>query len=284
MRSRECRRANVTTSSEAHCSALFCLFVLAPFASLATLRSAVLFCKALTLVRTHWPESDAVTARNRRMGVSVSGVAQFLEQHGERKLVSVLDDGYNKVQELDAKLSSRLRVPRSIKTTCVKPSGTVALLAGATPGAHFPVSRFYIRRVCVDNSSPLLARLRARGYPTEAQAAGGAGAQQSGRRVVEFPVDCGYTGRCGSDVSMEQQLHLAALLQRHWADNQVSCTVTFDPLTEGPRLPAALSRFDTQLKGVSFLPQIANGAYPQMPYEEINEAEYKRRLANIRAE
>ena len=172
-------------------------------------------------------------------------------------------------------------MPQSIKTTCVKPSGTVALLAGATPGAHFPISRFYIRRVCVDNSSPMLARLRARGYPTEAQAAGGA--QQSSRQVVEFPVDCGYTGRCGSAVSMEEQLELAALLQRHWADNQVSCTVTFDPLTDGPQLPATLARFETQLKDVSFLPR-CNGAYKQMPYEEISEAEYKRRLANIRAE
>ena len=242
----------------------------------------MLFCKSLTLVRTHWPESDAVTARNRRMGVSVSGVAQFLTKHGETELVHWLEAGYNEVQQLDARYSAWLRVPRSIKTTCVKPSGTVALLAGATPGAHFPISRFYIRRVRTDSLQA--AKLRARGYPTEPEAASGEDAQQSSRWVVEFPVDCGYTGRCGSAVSMEQQLELAALLQRHWADNQVSCTVTFDPLTEGPQLPATLARFETQLKGVSFLPQIADGAYPQMPYEEISEAEYKRRLANIRAE
>jgi ribonucleotide reductase alpha subunit len=251
------------------------------FSSLATLRSAVLFCKSLTLVRTHWPESDAVTARNRRMGVSVSGVAQFLAKHGEMELVRWLEAGYGEVQQLDAQYSAWLRVPQSIKTTCVKPSGTVSLLAGATPGAHFPISRFYIRRVRTDSLQA--AKFRALGYPTEPEAASGAGAQQSSRWVVEIPVDCGYTGDCGSDVSMVQQLELAALLQRHWADNQVSCTVTFDPLTEGPQLPAALERFETQLKGVSFLPR-CSGAYKQMPYEEISEAEYKRRLANIRAE
>jgi hypothetical protein len=39
---------------------------------------------------------------------------------------------------------------------------------------------------------------------------------------------------------MWEQLAFAAFLQRHWADNQVSCTVTFDPETEGPQLKHAL--------------------------------------------
>jgi hypothetical protein len=51
------------------------------------------------------------------------------------------------VQAADADVSEWLAVPRSVKTTCVKPSGTVSLLAGASPGMHFPESRFYLRRV-----------------------------------------------------------------------------------------------------------------------------------------
>ena len=47
-------------------------------------------------------------------------------------------------------------------------------------------------------------------------------------------------------------------------DDQVSCTVTFDPLTEGPKLPAALDIFQYQLKGVSFLPQLEQGAFAQV--------------------
>ena len=34
--------------------------------------------------------------------------------------------------------SDWLAVPKSIKTTSVKPSGTVSLLEGATPGLHYP--------------------------------------------------------------------------------------------------------------------------------------------------
>lgn len=73
---------------------------------------------------------------------------------------------------------------------------------------------------------------------------------------------------------MWEQLSLAAFLQRHWADNQVSCTVTFDPKTEGSRLEHALDFFQYQLKGVSFLPRCETGAYSQMPYEAISAEAY----------
>ena len=40
--------------------------------------------------------------------------------------------------------------------------------------------------------------------------------------VVEFPVDMGAGIRSLDAVSMWEQLALAAFLQRHWSDNQVS--------------------------------------------------------------
>jgi ribonucleoside-triphosphate reductase (thioredoxin) len=49
--------------------------------------------------------------------------------------------GYQYIQECDQAFSEWFTVPRSIKTTSIKPSGTVSLLAGATPGIHFPESR-----------------------------------------------------------------------------------------------------------------------------------------------
>lgn len=67
------------------------------------------------------------------------------------------------------------------------------------------------------------------------------------------------------ELSVWEQLSLAAFLQKHWADNQVSCTVTFDPDTEREQLKPALELFQYQLKGVSFLPRMKSGAYKQMP-------------------
>ena len=84
-----------------------------------------------------------------------------------------------------------------------------------------------------------------------------------------------------TDVSMWEQLGLAALLQRHWADNQVSCTVTFDPETEARDIARALDLFQFQLKGVSFLPRMPLQAYPQLPYQAVSEAEYRAAVARL---
>ena len=71
-------------------------------------------------------------------------------------------------------------------------------------------------------------------------------------------------------------------MQRWWADNQVSCTITFNPETEGSHIASALDYFQYQLKGVSFLPKCDYGAYPQMPYEEITETVYNSTCERIK--
>jgi hypothetical protein len=79
--------------------------------------------------------------------------------------------------------------------------------------------------------------------------------------VVEFPVSLGDKVRTMKQVSLWEQLQMASLIQRFWADNQVSCTVTFDPEREGKDLKNALDFFQYSLKGISFLPRKDN-VYP----------------------
>ena len=81
---------------------------------------------------------------------------------------------------------------------------------------------------------------------------------------------------------MWEQLSLAALLQRYWADNQVSCTVTFDPEREGKQIARALDFFQYQLKGVSLLPRAPVLQYKQLPYEACTEAQYKDAVSKIK--
>lgn len=60
------------------------------------------------------------------------------------------------MRKYDTHLSKNvLNIPESIKITSIKPSGTVSLLAGATPGVHFPLSANYIRRVRLGKTSHL---------------------------------------------------------------------------------------------------------------------------------
>lgn len=158
----------------------------------------------------------------------------------------------------------------------VKSHNTVSLLAGATPGIHYPESRFYIRRIRLNKFSKLLEPLKKAGYTIEPCY----GLEES-TVVVEIPVDVGEGLRSVSEVSMWEQLCLAAFMQRYWSDNQVSATITFDPEKEGHQLANALNYFQYQLKGISFLPRSTTKPYRQMPYEAITEEQYKEKIKNI---
>jgi adenosylcobalamin-dependent ribonucleoside-triphosphate reductase len=244
---------------------------------LRTLKFAYLYAKTVTIVNTHNPETNRVQLRNRRIGCSVTGVAQFLSKNNLHTLNDWLKDGYTTVQKWDTIYSEWFCIPKSIKMTSVKPSGTVSLLAGATPGMHFPESRFYIRRMRLAINSPLVEPLKDAGYLIEPCVG-----SETTTVVVEIPIDVGEGIRTVNDVSMWEQLSLAANMQRWWADNQVSCTITFNPVTEGHHIASALDYFQYQLKGVSFLPKCDFGAYPQMPYEEITEEVYHQKCSELK--
>ena len=241
-----------------------------------TLKYAYLYAKTVTLGRTHWSDTNRVMLRNRRIGCSVSGVAQFITAKGLDELQNWLETGYDTIQEWDKQYSDWFAVPKSIKTTSVKPSGTVSLLAGATPGLHYTESRFYIRRIRLSNHSELLEPLKKAGYKIEP-----AFGSEDSTMVVEVPVDVGEGIRTAAELSIWEQFSLAAFLQRHWADNQVSCTATFNPKTEAEQLPYVLNYFQYRLKGISLLPRHDYGAYKQMPYESIDEKTYNKQLQKL---
>jgi len=241
-----------------------------------TLKYAYLYAKTVTLGKTHWSDTNRVMLRNRRIGCSVSGVAQFITKHGMEELRKWLEKGYDTIQSWDCTYSDWFAVPKSIKTTSVKPSGTVSLLVGATPGMHYPESRFYIRRMRLSNQSNLIEPLKKAGYKLEP-----AFGSEDSTMVVEVPVDAGEGIRTAKELSIWEQFSLAAFLQRHWADNQVSCTATFNPETEANELPHVLNYFQYRLKGISLLPRKNGGAYKQMPYEAINEKEYNKQVKKL---
>ena len=58
-------------------------------------------------------------------------------------------------------------------------------------------------------------------------------------KVVYFPVATEHR-RAERDVSIFEKIHLAAFAQKHWADNAVSVTVTFDPEREAEHLATVL--------------------------------------------
>lgn len=232
-----------------------------------TLESAFLYAKTVTLGHTHWPDTNAVMMRNRRIGCSMSGLAQFIASKGMDELKTWCSEGYKAIKACDRRVSEFFAIRESIKTTSIKPSGTVSLLAGATPGLHYPISRFYIRRVRMSSTSEYIAPLRAAGFnvvPAE---------HCTSTMIAEFPTDAGAGVSALSEVSMLKQMELAAILQEYWSDNQVSVSITIPRNTTAAELESAIKKHETKIKGMSFIPDDPT-VYPQMPYEEITRESY----------
>jgi hypothetical protein len=205
----------------------------------------------------------------------MSGIVQAIEKFGYRRFIDDIDAGYEEVRAWDEIYSEWFCVPRSIKTTTVKPSGTVSLLPGVTPGVHFPHSQYYIRRVEVTERHALHTSAERSGYRVDRSK------YKDRTVVIEFPVEENHFTKRKDDVSMWEQLALAADLQKYWSDNQVSITVTVRP-EEAKDVPRALELYEDKLKSVSFLPIDSSETYEQAPYEEITEEEYLTRKAQIR--
>jgi ribonucleoside-triphosphate reductase len=234
-----------------------------------TLKFAYLYAKTVTLLPTHWEETNAIMQRNRRIGTSISGVANFADNKGLPLLRNWMDAGYATIQQYDKSYSEWLGIRESIKMTTVKPSGTVSILAGESPGVHWPVGgQYFLRAIRFANSDPMLPLFKMAQYRVEP-----ASESPDTTSVVFFPIKSGAL-RSEKDVSIYEKTALAATAQRYWSDNSVSVTISFDPETEAQHIGTVLHMYDGQLKTVSFLPS-GNTVYPQMPYTQITEEEYE---------
>ena len=158
--------------------------------------------------------------------------------------------------------------------TSIKPSGTVSLLNGSTPGIHFPEDEYYIRRIRFSKTLNLLDTLAKSGYNIEEDK------YSPNTSVVEFPIHEPYYTKGKRDASVWEQLEIAAQYQHYWADNSVSVTISFKP-DEGPQIKDALEMYETRLKAVSFLKYEETG-YEQAPYELITKAKYERMIKKIK--
>lgn len=186
------------------------------------------------------------------------------------KLTTFLRTGYNIVREENKRLADEAGIPASIRVTTIKPSGSISLLAGATPGMHYPVSRYAIRRMRIGNNSPLVPALIEAGVPHEPDT------YSDNTLVFEFVIDHGNVRPC-EEVSPWEQFGLLAMLQRCFADNCVSATVYFNKEKDASDVEKLLAMYIPILKSVSMLPHSGHG-YAQAPYEPISEEKYNELL------
>jgi ribonucleoside-diphosphate reductase alpha chain len=241
------------------------------------LKFATFYASTVSLLPTHRPETNAIIAKNRRIGVSISGIAQWASgesiidtnEWGEMnytKMTTYLRQGYKIVKDYNAEFAKMAGVPAAVRVTTVKPSGSISLLAGVTPGVHYPVSRYAIRRMRIGKDSPLVPSLVEAGIPHEDDT------YSDNTLVFSFAIDHGNVRPC-EQVSPWEQFSVVAMLQRCYADNCVSATIYFDKEKDAPDVEKMLAMYIPILKSVSMLPHSGHG-YVQAPYEPIDEEKY----------
>jgi len=242
---------------------------------LRTLKFAYLYGKTVTLLSTHWQQTNAIMQRNRRIGTSLTGIASFADTNGLPVLRQWQDEGYKKVREYDNQYSEWLCIRESIRATTVKPSGSVSILSGETPGVHWgPGGKYFLRAIRFSTSDPMMPLFKAAGYKIEKDIV------SANTKVVYFPVKSEHD-RSEKDVSLFEKIGLAATTQKYWSDNGVSVTLSFDAETEKQHVASALHMYEGQLKAVSFLP-MSNSTYPQQPYTQITKEQYEGYIGKIK--
>lgn len=267
------------------------------------------------------PKWNATQARDRLTGVSLTGYVEAMDAIGCDSTVSssLVPDVHTDTRGAEAgrtsygytfslesflwhlrmvanveakKYATELRIAPPLLVTCVKPSGTIAQLPTVSSGAHASYAPYYIRRVRISSNDPLAKAMHAAKFTIFPEATYCDPAvfaalpeldkldvlQRAATWVIEFPVKTSAVKPASAESALVQ-LSRYFILQREWADHNTSITINFSPDEVEGIVDYIHENWDDYI-GVSFLPRFTT-AYPLMPYEEIDEAEYLRRHAQI---
>lgn len=228
-------------------------------------------CKHSLLLPSHHPETEAIVHKNMRMGIGITGVMQCTEEQ-----LGWLGEGYEFLREFDNLYSAENGINRSVKLTTIKPSGTLSLLPGVTPGIHAGYAQYMYRRIRIATEHPLAEICRKAGYPVE-YARDFDGSEDYNTFVVTFPFAYPEHTVIARNLTALDQLKIIKRLQTSWSDNSVSCTVYYKK-EEIPEIREYLEKhYKTDHKSLSFLLHKDHG-FLQAPYEEITKEQYEELL------
>lgn len=240
--------------------------------------AGVLFkaCKTISNGGFSDPMTQEVVQRHHRIGLGITGIMQAPQWRKAEHLDAV----YKHVELVDRKYSELLGIPMSIKRTTVKPSGTLSLLPGVTPGMHGAISRYMFRTVRFSASHPLVEVCRQHGYRVEPKLELD-GSHDHSTMVIYFPVKVPEEAVLAEDIDVIEELEIQKFLQTYWSDNSVSATHYFEP-GDLPKIKKWLSEnYDDSVKAASFLQRMGHG-FAQAPYIPITKEEYEREAAKVK--
>ena len=224
---------------------------------------------------SHHPETERIVHQNMRMGIGLTGILQATKEQR-----SWMSDGYEYLREFDEQYSDLKGFNTSIKLTTVKPSGTLSLLPGVTPGIHPAYAQYMYRRIRIAAEHPLVDTCKNAGYHVE-YVKNFDGSEDYNTVVVTFPFSYPEGTKLASQMSAIDQLNEIKKLQTEWSDNSVSCTVYYKKDEIQTIKKYLKDNYRKYHKSLSFLLHSEHG-FAQAPYQEITKEEYNELVSKTR--
>lgn len=233
--------------------------------------------KRVTMERYHHPLIQDVIDRNRRVGTGITGCLEAPQFFNP----AALDRVYAAIQNENESYSAKLGIAPSIRTTVVKPSGTMSKVFDVRgEGIHPGFARYMIQRIRLAAADPLIPLLRDAGHHMEPVLRLD-GTLDHGTLVVDFYIQVPETLPCADDgFDTWAQLDALLMAQKHWADQAVSVTVYYKR-DDIPRIKAWLALNLSKLKTISFLCHNDHG-FKQAPKEAISKEKFEELSAKVR--
>jgi ribonucleoside-diphosphate reductase alpha chain/ribonucleoside-triphosphate reductase len=233
----------------------------------------------MTCVELELAQWNNVQQRDKLLGCSLTGWqdmvnATEMSREEQASLLKLLRDAAKKEAEMYA---AELGGRTPVLVTTVKPEGTLSQLPVVSSGVHYSHSPYYIRRVRINAHDPLVKVCEELNYPVYPEV--GQEWETCTTKVVEFPVKA-PEGKTKYDVGAIEQLENYKLFMENYVDHNCSITIHVRPDEWEAVEEWVYENWDDTV-ALSFLP-LDDSFYQLLPYEAIDEAEYNRRVAEMK--
>jgi ribonucleoside-diphosphate reductase alpha chain len=212
--------------------------------------------------------------REQLLGVSITGYFDNKIIRDDKNLEILREEGI----KVNKKYAKKFGVNESTAITCVKPHGNSGQLLGVGSGMHTWYSKYYIRRVRISVTDPLLQLAKDQGVPVHPEV--GYSTANASTMVLEFPMKAPEGALVNKDVSAMEMLEEWKRLKTHFTEHNPSVTVYVGD-NEWISVADFIYKNWDIVGGLSFLPR-DNHVYKMAPYEEINKEEYERRVKELK--
>lgn len=234
----------------------------------------------MTCVELELHNWDKIQQRDKLIGCSLTGWQDMVNATGmtrekEADILSRLRRTARKEVNL---YSKEIGQNEPLLVTTVKPEGTLSQLPTVSSGVHYSHSPYYVRRIRISSTDPLVKVCEDLGYPVYPEV--GQDEHTCATKVVEFPVKA-PAGKTKYDVSAIEQLENYRLFMENYVDHNCSVTVHVRE-NEWREVEEWIWQNWDDVVAVSFL-ALEDNFYQLLPYEAISEEEYNRRKDEMKS-